>query len=226
MEYPKARGDPGNEPKLLWDRLQYRKHQYFWGQQAWRIPDELEAIVRSAVELAVSARNEAEKKTGRDDLYVSLDIGPTGRLLKPLGDLDFEEAVRVFGEVVRIGADAGADLVLIETMSDTYELKAAVLAAKENSDLPVCATVTFDSGRKLLTGADVEDLCGSFLKCRSGLHGSELQPWSKGDPAHRQGTGGCGFHPRDNNSKCRHAQERRWHNRLRYRSGRVFGSYG
>ncbi len=134
-----------------------------FGANRLKYPDELEAIVRSAVELAVSARNEAEKKTGRDDLYVSLDIGPTGRLLKPLGDLDFEEAVRVFGEVVRIGADAGADLVLIETMSDTYELKAAVLAAKENSDLPVCATVTFDSGRKLLTGADVKT-CVALLE--------------------------------------------------------------
>ena len=73
-----------------------------------------------------------------------------------MGDLPFEQAVELFGEVVRIGAAAGADLVLIETMSDSYELKAAVLAAKENCDLPVLATVIFDENGKLLTGGTVD----------------------------------------------------------------------
>ena len=73
-----------------------------------------------------------------------------------MGTLDFEEAVSVYAEVVKIGAAAGADLILIETMSDTYELKAAVLAAKENSDLPVVATVVFDESHKMLTGASPE----------------------------------------------------------------------
>ncbi len=62
---------------------------------------------------------------------MALDLGPTGKLLKPLGDLEFEDAVEIYKETVSYGARAGADLVLIETMSDCYELKAAVLAAKE-----------------------------------------------------------------------------------------------
>ena len=88
-------------------------------------------------------------------MYTALDIGPTGKLLKPMGDLDFEEAYEAFKEVMVWGEEAGADLIHIETMSDTYELKAAVLAAKENTSLPVFATAIFDERRKLLTGADV-----------------------------------------------------------------------
>ena len=87
--------------------------------------------------------------------YTALDIGPTGKLLKPLGDLDFEDAVSLFAEVVRAGAKAGADLIIIETMSDSYEAKAAVLAAKENCNLPVFVTMTFDEKGKLLTGGSV-----------------------------------------------------------------------
>ena len=126
-----------------------------FGANRLKFPDDLDDIVRGAVAVAAEARDEMARETGRDDMYVALGLGPTGRLLKPLGDLDFEEAVELFGDIVRAGAGAGADMVLIETMSDTYELKAAVLAAKENSDLPVCATVTFDAGGRLLTGADV-----------------------------------------------------------------------
>ena len=70
-----------------------------------------------------------------------------------MGTLDFEEAVGVFAEIIGVGEKAGADLILIETMSDTYELKAAVLAAKENSTLPIMATVIFDESKKMLTGA-------------------------------------------------------------------------
>ena len=113
--------------------------------------DNLTEIVEAAVENAKTAIRESGKKA-----YVALDLGPAGKLLKPMGTLDFEEAVSVYAEVVRVGAKAGADLILIETMSDTYELKAAVLAAKENSDLPVMATVVFDESAKLLTGATPE----------------------------------------------------------------------
>ena len=87
---------------------------------------------------------------------VALDIGPTGRLLKPAGDFEFDAAYEAFAEQVRIGAAAGADLVVVETMGDTYELKAAVLAAKENCNLPVIATVALGEDGKLLTGGDVE----------------------------------------------------------------------
>ena len=86
---------------------------------------------------------------------VLLDIGPTGKLLKPMGDLDFDEAVSIFSDVVIAGRD-GVDAILIETMSDTYEIKAAVLAAKENSNLPVYVTMIFDEKGRLLTGADVK----------------------------------------------------------------------
>ncbi|MDR1801302.1 MAG: homocysteine S-methyltransferase family protein [Lachnospiraceae bacterium] len=90
-----------------------------------------------------------------DTAYVMLDIGPTGKLLKPMGELDFEEAVSVFKEVIEIGVATGVDGIYIETMSDTYELKAAVLAAKEVCDLPVFATVVLDENGRLLTGADI-----------------------------------------------------------------------
>ena len=88
--------------------------------------------------------------------FVALDVGPTGRLLKPAGDFEFDAAYDAFAEQVRLGAAAGADLVVIETMGDTYELKAAVLAAKENCNLPVIATVALGEDGKLLTGGDVE----------------------------------------------------------------------
>ncbi len=107
------------------------------------------------MEATVKNAKKAVAECGRN-AYVALDLGPTGKLLKPMGTLDFEEAVSVYAEVVKIGAAAGADLILIETMSDTYELKAAVLAAKENSDLPVVATVVFDESHKMLTGASPE----------------------------------------------------------------------
>ena len=87
--------------------------------------------------------------------YTALDVGPTGKLLKPMGDLEFEEAYEAFREVMKYGEEAGADLIHIETMSDTYEVKAAVLAAKENTELPVFATMIFEEKGKLLTGGDV-----------------------------------------------------------------------
>lgn len=89
------------------------------------------------------------------ETYTALDIGPTGKLLRPMGDLAFEDAYEAFKEVVCYGEEAGADLIHIETMSDTYEVKAAVLAVKENTDLPVFATMIFDERGKLLTGGDV-----------------------------------------------------------------------
>ena len=92
----------------------------------------------------------------QDKQFVALDLGPTGKLLAPYGDLQFEEAVALYAEQVRAGVKANADLILVETMSDSYEAKAAILAAKENSNLPVFVTFTFDKDGKLLNGADVE----------------------------------------------------------------------
>ena len=127
-----------------------------FGANALKFHDEncsLKAIIDAAVE-NVRFGAKAGIRDGRD-YYVALDIGPTGKLLKPLGDLSFEEAYEAFKEVVQYGEKAGADLIHIETMSDTYEVKAAVLAAKENTNLPVFATMIFDDKGKLLTGGDV-----------------------------------------------------------------------
>ncbi len=88
--------------------------------------------------------------------YVALDIGPTGRLLEPMGTCTFDEAYEAFAEMARAGEKAGADLVVIETMSDLYELKAAVLAVRENTKLPVIASATFQENNRTLTGADPE----------------------------------------------------------------------
>lgn len=101
----------------------------------------------------ISAAKRAAAGAGRE-CYAALDIGPTGKLMKPCGELGFEEAYEAFAEVVKCGE--GADLILIETMTDIYEVKAALLAAKENSTLPVVVTMAFDEYGKLLTGADVE----------------------------------------------------------------------
>ena len=100
------------------------------------------------------AREAAANAGGRR--FVALDVGPTGRLLKPAGDFEFDAAYDAFAEQIRVGAKAGADLIAIETMGDAYELKAAVLAAKENSSLPVIATVALGEDGKLLTGASPE----------------------------------------------------------------------
>lgn len=119
-----------------------------FGANRFKYGEDLEKIVTAGVANAKKAVAESGKKA-----YVALDIGSTGKLLKPMGTLDFEEAVGIFAEIIRVGEKAGADLILIETMSDTYELKAAVLAAKENSTLPIMATVIFDESKKMLTGA-------------------------------------------------------------------------
>lgn len=119
-----------------------------FGANRFKYGEDLEKIVTAGVANAKKAVAESGKKA-----YVALDIGSTGKLLKPMGTLDFEEAVGVFAEIIRVGEKAGADLILTETMSDTYELKAAVLAAKENSTLPIMATVIFDESKKMLTGA-------------------------------------------------------------------------
>ena len=127
-----------------------------FGANALKFHDEncsLKAIIDAAVE-NVRFGAKAGIRDERD-YYVALDIGPTGKLLKPLGDLSFEDAYEAFKEVMQYGEKAGADLIHIETMSDTYEVKAAVLAAKENTNLPVFATMIFDDKGKLLTGGDV-----------------------------------------------------------------------
>lgn len=112
--------------------------------------DELEKIVFAAVENAKKAR--AESVTPQEK-FIALDIGPSGKLLKPLGDMEFEDAVSLFGEVAKLGERFGADLILIETMNDSLETKAALLGAKENSSLPVLVSNAYGEDGKLMTGA-------------------------------------------------------------------------
>lgn len=91
-------------------------------------------------------------KKASSNIPVALDIGPIGKLLEPCGNLSFEEAYDVYSKVVKVGVSSGADLILIETMTDLYEAKAAVLAAKENSKLPIFCTMSFDKNGRTLTG--------------------------------------------------------------------------
>ncbi len=114
--------------------------------------DNLEEIIYSAIN---NARKAIELFEGdKDNCFVAFDMGPTGKMLEPMGDLPFEKAVEIFSENVGLAVKYGADLIIIETMNDSYETKAAVLAAKENSSLPVFVTNVFDEKGKLMTGAD------------------------------------------------------------------------
>lgn len=140
---------------------------------------ELEEIISSAIfnaKKAIESGNYKEK-------YIALDIGPTGRLLKPLGDLEFEDAVEVFAKTVRLGVKYGVDLILIETMNDSLETKAAVLAVKENSDLPVFVTNAYDENMKLMTGSTpeamvalLEGLCVDALGVNCSLGPDKMLP--------------------------------------------------
>ncbi len=112
--------------------------------------NELDEIVAAAVANAKAAREQSKNSAPK---FIALDIGPSGKLLKPLGDLDFEDAVKMFAETVKLGVKHGVDLIMIETMNDSYETKAALLAAKENSQLPVLVSNAYGEDGKLMTGA-------------------------------------------------------------------------
>ena len=123
-----------------------------FGLNSFKFPGRVEELMTAAVEIAKKARI----NTGREEAYIAIDVGPTGKLLEPMGDLSFDKAVEVFGEVMAAGEKAGGDLILIETMSDSYEAKAAVLAAKERTSLPVIVTTVYDQKGKMLTGGNVD----------------------------------------------------------------------
>lgn len=112
---------------------------------------EMEQVIRAGIACAKKAVAEVGKEA-----FVAMDVGSTGKLLPPMGTLPFEEAVESFAKMIRIGADAGADMIWVETMNDVYELKAAVLAARENCDLPVFATAVYDKNARMLTGTSPE----------------------------------------------------------------------
>ncbi|RCW47740.1 MULTISPECIES: homocysteine S-methyltransferase family protein [unclassified Halanaerobium] len=113
----------------------------------------VEEIIRAAVSNARRAVDESSV-----DALVALDIGPLGELLEPMGSLTFDEAYQLFKQQVKIGEEAGADLIHIETIADLYEAKAAVLAAEENSDLPVFCTMTFEENGRTFTGGSIRSM--------------------------------------------------------------------
>ena len=118
-------------------------------------PAECEEMIRTAVACADKARKAVGDGKER---FIALDIGPCGQLLKPLGNLPFEEAVQGFAEVVRIGIRYGVDCIFIETMNDGAEARAALLAAKENCDLPVLVSCAYGADGKLMTGGTPESV--------------------------------------------------------------------
>ena len=114
----------------------------------------LKKIIEAAVKIADTERKAAEQKYGAEK-YIALDMGSLGKLLKPFGDLDFEDAVKIFSESIKAGAKAGVDLIYFETFTDIYELKAAIIAAKESCELPIFATCAYEKNGRLMMGADV-----------------------------------------------------------------------
>jgi len=117
--------------------------------------EDCERMIRAAVDCADRARKEANAP---QEKFIALDLGPCGKLLRPLGTLEFEDAVRGFAEVIRIGASCGVDCVFLETMNDGAETRAALLAAKENCDLPVLVSNAYGADGKLMTGGTPESL--------------------------------------------------------------------
>ncbi|MDY6064874.1 MAG: homocysteine S-methyltransferase family protein [Finegoldia sp.] len=118
---------------------------------------DLDKVIKKAIENAKIARG------GRKDVKIALDIGPIGKMMEPMGDLKFDEAYDIFKEIILAGKEA--DLVVIETMTDLYELKAAILAARENSDLPILATMSFEEDERTFVGVSLE----SFVNSVEGL---------------------------------------------------------
>lgn len=114
---------------------------------------EADALIGAAFDCLRQAKAET---TGRQEILLAMDIGPLGRMLKPYGDLDFEDAVAAFADAVRLGVKHGAQVVTVETFTDLYETKAALLAVKENCDLPVIVSNAYGTDGRLLTGATPE----------------------------------------------------------------------
>jgi len=136
--------------------------------------DELDVSLEEAVKVAMKAAGEARAEAAEEgrEVKVALGLGPIGELLEPMGTLSFEDAYETFAQVIRAAVKAGEegcccsgcgtecscapDLVVIETMTDLYEVKAAVLAVKENSDLPVMVSMTFEQNERTFTGVSLE----------------------------------------------------------------------
>ncbi len=144
----------------------------------------VEQIANAAVDNAQHAREEADEADGAaEPRFIAFSIGSLGKLLKPLGTMSFDEAYAIFARSVRAAEAAGADFIHFETMNDLYEVKAAVLAAKENCSLPISVTMTYDENGRLMTGGDVpgevallEGLGVDMLGINCGLGPAQMKP--------------------------------------------------
>ncbi len=114
----------------------------------------LREIVKAGMECALEARKRASGEMVQKDMYVGMDVGSLGKLLKPLGDLEFETAVSYFKETIALGVEYGAEYILIETMNDSLESKAAVIAAKEVANVPIFVSNVYDETHKTMTGSN------------------------------------------------------------------------
>lgn len=148
-----------------------------FGATGARFGAELQKVIQAGVELARQGVEEAGHG------FAAFDMGPTGKLLAPYGELPFQEAVSLYRQAAAWGAEAGADLIIIETMGDPYEMKAAVLGAREACDLPILATMMADVNGRLLTGGTVETMAVlldglgvTALGLNCGLGGPEMLP--------------------------------------------------
>lgn len=148
-----------------------------FGATGARFGAELQKVIQAGVKLARQGVEEAGHG------FAAFDMGPTGKLLAPYGELPFQEAVSLYRQAAAWGAEAGADLIIIETMGDPYEMKAAVLGAREACDLPVLATMMADVNGRLLTGGTVETMAVlldglgvTALGLNCGLGGPEMLP--------------------------------------------------
>ena len=148
-----------------------------FGATGARFGAELQKVIQAGVKLARQGVEEAGHG------FAAFDMGPTGKLLAPYGELPFQEAVSLYRQAAAWGAEAGADLIIIETMGDPYEMKAAVLGAREACDLPILATMMADVNGQLLTGGTVETMAVlldglgvTALGLNCGLGGPEMLP--------------------------------------------------
>lgn len=130
--------------------------------------EQLEKMIDSSLLAANYARDSLTENDR--ELYIGLDIGPTGKMLSPLGDLSFEDAVSAFADVIRCADPLMYDVIIVETMTDCLETKAAVIAAKENSDKPIFVTNVYDKHGRTLTGSN----CASMVAMLEGLGVSAL----------------------------------------------------
>lgn len=167
--YLQAQGLPGELPPEVWNADQpetiRQMHRAYleagsqilttntFGGNRLRLGNEvgghrIEDLVRRGVELA--------REVAGDDVWVAGSMGPTGRLLAPLGELSCDRAAEAYGEQAAIMAEAGADLILVETMSDVLEARAAVLGAKRTTDLPVFVTFAFDTNGRTMMGTNAD----------------------------------------------------------------------